>query len=125
MLIDGSALLAEVGASPEDLAKAIRADIKEKTGCCASVGMGNLCVPSSYCKIDQGGRRVLQSLTNLVCSGSNILLARLATRKAKPDGQYFLRSEEVDDFIRDLLVTSLPGRSTAPPSGQAADVDSV
>ncbi|KAM9344124.1 DNA repair protein REV1 [Pholidichthys leucotaenia] len=80
VLIDGSALLAEVGVSPEDLAKAIRADIKEKTGCCASVGMG-----------------------------SNILLARLATRKAKPDGQYFLKSEEVDDFIRDLPVTSLPG----------------
>ncbi|XP_070770929.1 DNA repair protein REV1 [Enoplosus armatus] len=80
VLIDGSALLAELGINPEDLAKAIRADIKEKTGCCASVGMG-----------------------------SNILLARLATRKAKPDGQYFLKSEEVDDFIRDLPVTSLPG----------------
>ncbi|XP_029967469.1 DNA repair protein REV1 [Salarias fasciatus] len=80
VLIDGSALLAEVGGSPEDLASAIRADIKEKTGCCASVGMG-----------------------------SNILLARLATRKAKPDGQYLLKSEEVDDFIRDLPVTSLPG----------------
>ncbi|TMS06938.1 DNA repair protein REV1, partial [Larimichthys crocea] len=80
VLIDGSALLAELGVSPDDLAKAIRADIKEKTKCCASVGMG-----------------------------SNILLARLATRKAKPEGQYFLKSEEVDDFIRDLPVTSLPG----------------
>lgn len=40
MLIDGSALLAELGVSPEDLAKTIRAEIKEKTGCCASVGMG-------------------------------------------------------------------------------------
>ncbi|XP_073329778.1 DNA repair protein REV1 isoform X2 [Pagrus major] len=80
VLIDGSALIVELGVSPADLAKAIRADIKEKTGCCASVGMG-----------------------------SNILLARLATRKAKPDGQYFLKSEEVDDFIRDLPVTSLPG----------------
>lgn len=40
VLIDGSALLAELGIGPEDLAKAIRADIKEKTGCCASVGMG-------------------------------------------------------------------------------------
>uniref|UniRef100_A0A665WWJ2 DNA repair protein REV1 n=1 Tax=Echeneis naucrates TaxID=173247 RepID=A0A665WWJ2_ECHNA len=80
VLIDGSTLLAELGTHPEDLAKAIRADIKDKTGCCASVGMG-----------------------------SNILLARLATRKAKPDGQYFLKSEEVDDFIRDLPVTSLPG----------------
>ncbi|XP_030283596.1 DNA repair protein REV1 isoform X2 [Sparus aurata] len=80
VLIDGSALIVELGVSPADLASAIRADIKEKTGCCASVGMG-----------------------------SNILLARLATRKAKPDGQYFLKSEEVDDFIRDLPVTSLPG----------------
>ncbi|XP_056145100.1 DNA repair protein REV1 isoform X2 [Lampris incognitus] len=80
VLIDGSALLSELGISPDELAKSIRADIKEKTGCSASVGMG-----------------------------SNILLARLATRKAKPDGQYFLRSEEVDDFIRDLPVTSLPG----------------
>lgn len=80
VLIDGSALLAEVGVNPDDLAKAIRADIHEKTGCCASVGMG-----------------------------SNILLARLATRKAKPNGQHFLKSEEVDDFIRDLPVTSLPG----------------
>lgn len=80
VLIDGSSLLSELGISPHDLAKAIRADIKEKTRCCASVGMG-----------------------------SNILLARLATRKAKPDGQYFLKSEEVDDFIRDLPVTSLPG----------------
>lgn len=80
VLIDGSAVLAELGINPEDLAKAIRADIMEKTRCCASVGMG-----------------------------SNILLARLATRKAKPNGQYFLKSEEVDDFIRDLSVTSLPG----------------
>ncbi|KAM4608878.1 DNA repair protein REV1 isoform 2-T2 [Polymixia lowei] len=80
VLIDGSALLSELAISPEELAKAIRADIKEKTGCSASAGIG-----------------------------SNILLARLATRKAKPDGQYFLRSEEVDDFIRELSVTSLPG----------------
>nr|XP_057937088.1 DNA repair protein REV1 [Doryrhamphus excisus]XP_057937089.1 DNA repair protein REV1 [Doryrhamphus excisus] len=80
VLLDASALIAELGINPEDLAKAIRADIKEKTGCCASIGMG-----------------------------SNILLARLSTRKAKPDGQYFLKSEDVDDFIRDLPVTSLPG----------------
>ncbi|XP_074551111.1 DNA repair protein REV1 [Halichoeres trimaculatus] len=80
LLVDASALLAELGIAAEDLAKAIRADIKEKTGCSASVGMG-----------------------------CNILLARLATRKAKPEGQFFLKSEEVDDFIRDLPVTSLPG----------------
>uniref|UniRef100_A0A4W5NCC2 DNA repair protein REV1 n=1 Tax=Hucho hucho TaxID=62062 RepID=A0A4W5NCC2_9TELE len=79
-LVDGSALLVELGATPEELASAIRTDVRERTGCTASVGMG-----------------------------SNILLARMATRKAKPDGQYLLRSEEVDDFIRDHTVTSLPG----------------
>ncbi|KAG7256812.1 hypothetical protein CRUP_027249, partial [Coryphaenoides rupestris] len=80
VLIDATALLSELGIAPDDLARAIRGDIQERTGCSASVGMG-----------------------------SNILLARLATRKAKPDGQYMLRSEEVDDFIRELPVTSLPG----------------
>ncbi|XP_016110482.1 DNA repair protein REV1-like [Sinocyclocheilus grahami] len=80
VLVDATNLLVELGVKPEDLARAIREDIKEKTGCSASVGMG-----------------------------SNILLARMATRKAKPNGQYFLRSEEVDDFIRDQPVSSLPG----------------
>ncbi|KAM6985104.1 DNA repair protein REV1 [Aplochiton taeniatus] len=79
-LMEGTALLAELGVSPKELAEAIRADVMERTGCSASVGMG-----------------------------SNILLARMATRKAKPDGHYFLRSEEVDDFIRDQSVNSLPG----------------
>uniref|UniRef100_A0A803YE96 DNA repair protein REV1 n=1 Tax=Meleagris gallopavo TaxID=9103 RepID=A0A803YE96_MELGA len=49
----------------------------------------------------------LQLLQNHFCS--NILLARMATRKAKPDGQYHLKPEEVDDFIRGQLVTNLPG----------------
>ncbi|KAL6484834.1 hypothetical protein MHYP_G00068790 [Metynnis hypsauchen] len=79
-LVDATALLAELGVTPDELASAIRADVREKTGCSASIGMG-----------------------------SNILLARMATRKAKPNGQYFLRPEEVDDFIRDKSVTSLPG----------------
>ncbi|KAI4892709.1 hypothetical protein NFI96_015304, partial [Prochilodus magdalenae] len=79
-LVDATTLLAELGVTPDELASAIRADVMEKTGCSASVGMG-----------------------------SNILLARMATRKAKPNGQYFLRPEEVDDFIRDQSVTSLPG----------------
>ncbi|XP_035378849.1 DNA repair protein REV1 isoform X1 [Electrophorus electricus] len=79
-LLDATALLEELGVSPDDLASAIRAEVKERTGCPASVGMG-----------------------------SNVLLAKMATRKAKPNGQYFLRPEEVDDFIRDQPVTSLPG----------------
>lgn len=46
-------------------------------------------------------------------TGSNILLARMATKKAKPDGQYHLQPDEVDDFIRGQLVTSLPGKCKA------------
>lgn len=44
-------------------------------------------------------------------TGSNILLARMATKKAKPDGQYHLQPDEVDDFIRGQLVTNLPGKA--------------
>lgn len=38
--MDATALLAELGVTPDELAGAIRADVKEKTGCSASVGMG-------------------------------------------------------------------------------------
>ncbi|XP_044525236.1 DNA repair protein REV1 [Gracilinanus agilis] len=79
-LVDITEILAETRLTPDEFANAIRTEIKDLTKCAASVGMG-----------------------------SNILLARMATRKAKPDGQYHLKPEEVDDFIRGQLVTSLPG----------------
>ncbi|TLD35149.1 Allantoinase [Venturia nashicola] len=41
--------------------------------------------------------------------GGNILIAKVALRKAKPAGQYHVRPEEVLDFVGDLEVTSLPG----------------
>ncbi|XP_041273942.1 DNA repair protein REV1 isoform X4 [Onychostruthus taczanowskii] len=79
-LVDITDILTETRLTPDEFANAIRTEIKDQTKCTASVGMG-----------------------------SNILLARMATRKAKPDGQYHLKPEEVDDFIRGQLVTSLPG----------------
>ncbi|KAM9300014.1 DNA repair protein REV1 isoform 2-T2 [Morus bassanus] len=79
-LVDITEILTETRLTPDELANAIRTEIKAQTKCPASIGMG-----------------------------SNILLARMATRKAKPDGQYHLKPEEVDDFIRGQLVTSLPG----------------
>jgi DNA repair protein REV1 len=54
--------------------------IKEKTGCNVSVGIGG-----------------------------NILLAKVALRKAKPAGQYQIRPEEVLDILGDLKVEDLPG----------------
>ncbi|XP_021113732.1 DNA repair protein REV1 isoform X2 [Heterocephalus glaber] len=79
-LVDITEILAETKLTPDEFANAVRVEIKDKTKCAASVGIG-----------------------------SNILLARMATRKAKPDGQYHLKPEEVDDFIRGQLVANLPG----------------
>ncbi|KAK1332801.1 hypothetical protein QTO34_006332 [Cnephaeus nilssonii] len=70
-LVDITEILAETKLTPDEFASAVRMEIKDQTHCAASVGIG-----------------------------SNILLARMATRKAKPDGQYHLKPEEVDDFIR-------------------------
>jgi len=38
-----------------------------------------------------------------------MLQARMATRAAKPDGQFWLRPEDVANFMLDKEVTDLPG----------------
>lgn len=64
----------------DEIASKLREEIKEKTGCAVSVGIG-----------------------------SNILLAKVALRKAKPVGQYQIKPEEVLDFLGGLTVQELPG----------------
>ncbi|KAH8910941.1 DNA repair protein [Coniochaeta sp. PMI_546] len=64
----------------DEIALRLRERIKEKTGCNVSVGIGG-----------------------------NILLAKVALRKAKPAGQYQIRPEEVLDILGDLKVEDLPG----------------
>lgn len=64
----------------DEIASNLRALIKEKTGCAVSVGIGN-----------------------------NILLAKVALRKAKPAGQHQIKPKEVLDFIGELTVQDLPG----------------
>ena len=64
----------------DDIAQRIRNEVKERTGCNVSVGIGG-----------------------------NILLAKLALRKAKPAGQHQIRPGEVSDFIGMLPVRDLPG----------------
>jgi nucleotidyltransferase/DNA polymerase involved in DNA repair len=41
--------------------------------------------------------------------GSNRLQARLATKKAKPDGQFHLEPSMVTHFMLDIVVEDLPG----------------
>lgn len=62
--------------TPTQLAEKIRAEIKEATGCTASVGIG-----------------------------CNVLLARMCTRVAKPDGCYHLvPSDDVNQFMGGCLL---------------------
>ncbi|KAI0383695.1 impB/mucB/samB family protein [Hypomontagnella monticulosa] len=64
----------------DQIAQALRDQVKMKTGCAVSVGIGG-----------------------------NILLAKVALRKAKPAGQYQIKPEEVLSFLGELKVDSLPG----------------
>ena len=64
----------------DQIAQKLRDEEFEKTGCAVSVGIGG-----------------------------NILLAKVALRKAKPAGQYQLKPEDVLDFIGQLEVQNLPG----------------
>ncbi|KAI1390241.1 impB/mucB/samB family protein [Hypoxylon trugodes] len=64
----------------DQMALALRDQIKQKTGCAVSVGIG-----------------------------SNILLAKVALRKAKPAGQFQIKPEDVLNILGDLKVDDLPG----------------
>lgn len=64
----------------DEVAQRLRDEVLEKTGCAVSVGIGG-----------------------------NILLAKVALRKAKPAGQYQLKPDDVLDFIGKLEVQNLPG----------------
>jgi DNA repair protein REV1 len=67
-------------AKADEFALQLREEVKRKTGCAVSIGIGG-----------------------------NILLAKVATRRAKPAGQYQIKPEEVLDFIGALSVQDLPG----------------
>jgi len=64
----------------DEMASQLRRQIKAKTDCHVSVGIGG-----------------------------NILLAKIALRKAKPAGQHHIKSDEVLDFLGELKVEDLPG----------------
>ncbi|KAI9314973.1 hypothetical protein BX666DRAFT_1862094, partial [Dichotomocladium elegans] len=78
--VDEALIEVDGGTSPELLAKEIRDVIREKTRCEASVGIG-----------------------------PNILLARLATKRAKPAGQFYCTHGQATEFLKDLDVSDLPG----------------
>ncbi|KAJ0175999.1 hypothetical protein K1T71_008173 [Dendrolimus kikuchii] len=86
MYVDCTKILKELNINVQDFATVLREEIKIKTGCPCSTGFGG-----------------------------NRLQARLATKKAKPDGQYFLTADLVEDFMYEIKLNDLPGvgRQTA------------
>lgn len=80
MYVDCTELLADMNISVQSFATLLREEIKSKTGCPCSAGFGG-----------------------------NRLQARLATKRAKPDGQFFLTEDLIEDFIFDIKLRDLPG----------------
>lgn len=66
--------------NPLEFAASIRAEIKAKTGCPVSTGFG-----------------------------CNKLQARLATKQAKPDGQFYLKNKDIQAYIGSIGVRDIPG----------------
>ena len=77
---DITSVLRASGTSSSEFAAHLRGVILQKTQCNASVGMG----PS-------------------------MLIARLATKKAKPNGLHHVRKDEVEEFMKGHSVDNLPG----------------
>ena len=80
MLVDLTDVLRETGVNSEKFAEVLRSEIFETTCCKASVGIG----PSP-------------------------LLAKMATKKAKPDGVFCLVQSEAEEFLGPMPAQSLPG----------------
>ncbi|KAG8201801.1 hypothetical protein JTE90_027284 [Oedothorax gibbosus] len=80
LYIDCKELLQDTGVSPTQFASILRSEIEEKTGCTASAGIG-----------------------------SNMLMARLANKVAKPNGQHHVHDFEIENFMKTHKVGDLPG----------------
>ena len=83
----------------KDFAETIRAQVRKATSCESML--------SSVCLLAM----VDSHSSALVSIGiaHNILLARLATRRAKPAGSYHLLPSEVPDFLAPLTISDLHG----------------
>lgn len=77
---DITSILRQTGLTPGEFATHLKEVIFSKTQCNASVGMG-----------------------------PNMLMARLATKKAKPNGHFYISKVEMNEFMKNHKVEDLPG----------------
>ncbi|KAK9892481.1 hypothetical protein WA026_020471 [Henosepilachna vigintioctopunctata] len=80
MYVDVTKLLNESGLSVDQFATHLRFEIMEKTQCPCSTGFG-----------------------------ANKLQARLATKRAKPNGQFYLEVDNVEAYFAEIELADLPG----------------
>ena len=78
MLVDLQDVLQNTSITPEEFAEELRKEMNEKTDCNASVGIG-----------------------------SSILLARVATKKAKPNGVFHLLDGDAQEFFKVRLIKAV------------------
>lgn len=74
---------------------------------------------SSRAKNDEDALKLAENIRSIIFSqtscrasigiGENLLLARLATKKAKPDGSFYLSREKFTSNLELYSVTDLPG----------------
>lgn len=77
---DITSVLRRARVSPEQFATHLRQVIASKTQCSASIGMG-----------------------------PNMLMARLSTKKAKPNGLFYISKAQMVEFMKEHQVSDLPG----------------
>ncbi|XP_066144845.1 DNA repair protein Rev1 [Euwallacea fornicatus] len=80
MYVDVKQVLQDTGLTVQEWATHIRTEIMDITGCPCSTGFG-----------------------------ANRLQARVATRKAKPAGQYYLEPDNVEVYMSEISLADLPG----------------
>lgn len=80
MFVDLTDILEEMQVEPMEFVRAVREEMRAKTGCPCSAGVGG-----------------------------NKLQARMATKQAKPDGQYLLLPEVAEEYMADIKIEELPG----------------
>ncbi|XP_055842133.1 DNA repair protein Rev1 [Episyrphus balteatus] len=80
MFVNLTDLINELQVDPMDFVTHVRQEVRDKTSCPCSAGVGE-----------------------------NKLQARMATKKAKPDGQYYLGSDKVEEYMASIPIRDLPG----------------
>ncbi|KFB47136.1 AGAP005939-PA-like protein [Anopheles sinensis] len=80
MFVDLTELLKSTGVRLMDFVSFVRDEITTATGCACSAGIG-----------------------------ANRLQARMATKRAKPNGQFRLRASEAEEYMREIPIADLPG----------------